>query len=173
MYYILLALHNLIYNICPFFLFKKKYLRLTKVKIGFNSYIHTRVKFFSFGNLTIGDNSSINFGCYLDNRNQIIIHNNVAICHNVKIYTLGHDLDDPYFRGMGGPVIINDYAFVFPNVLIMPNVEIGKGAVVLPGSVVTKNIEPYNVVGGVPAKFVRYRINDLKYTINNKYWFSN
>lgn len=62
----------------------------------------------------------INLGCYLDNRRGITIGDNVGIAHNTKIYTLGHDLNDPQFKTKGAPVTIKDNAFVFSNVLIMP-----------------------------------------------------
>ena len=48
---------------------------------------------------------------------------------------------------------------------ILPGVRIGKGAVVASGAVVTKDVEPYTVVGGVPAKFIRNRPKDLRYTL--------
>jgi acetyltransferase-like isoleucine patch superfamily enzyme len=50
-------------------------------------------------------------------------------------------------------------------VTILPGVKIGKGAVVGSGAVVTKNVEPYTVVGGVPAQFIRNRSRDLRYTL--------
>jgi acetyltransferase-like isoleucine patch superfamily enzyme len=166
------AFFNLFFNLIPFFMVKKFLLRICGVKIGKRSYVHNKVKFFNFGNLIVGDNSTINFGCYLDNRNQIVIGNNVSIAHNCKIYTLGHDVDDPLFSHAGGDVVIEDYACIFSNVLIMPNVRIGKGAVVLPGSVVSKNVGEYEVVGGNPAKIIRQRNEKLNYKLDYGYWFA-
>jgi acetyltransferase-like isoleucine patch superfamily enzyme len=166
------ALFNLFFNMIPFFMLKKILLRICGVKIGTRSYVHTKVKFFNFGSLIIGDNSTINSGCYLDNRNQIVIGNNVSIAHNCKIYTLGHDVDDPLFSHVGGAVVIEDYACIFSNVLIMPNVRIGKGAVVFPGSVVTRNVGEFEVVGGNPAKIIRQRNEKMNYTIDYGYWFA-
>ncbi|MCA6069105.1 CatB-related O-acetyltransferase [Chryseobacterium sp. RG1] len=57
-----------------------------------------------------------------------------------------------------GPIIIEDEVWIGSNVLILSGVTVGKGSIVAAGSVVTKNIEPFTIVGGNPAKFIKYRI---------------
>jgi maltose O-acetyltransferase len=99
----------------------------------------------------------------LDNRYGIHIGNNVSIGHNTKIYTGGHDLDSPSFSMTGKPVVIDDYVAILSNVLIMPGVHIKKGAVILPGAVVTKDIAEYGIAGGNPAKVLRFRSKNLEY----------
>lgn len=162
---------NLTYNLVPN-PFRKFYLLLFGIKVGKGSSIHRRCRFFHVGKLQIGQNSTINFGCYLDNRRGVFIGNNVGIAHNTKIYTLGHNIDSPFFETKGSSVRINDNAFIFSNCLIMPGCEIGEGAVVLAGSVVTKSVEPYMVVGGNPARPIRKRNKEIKYSQSYKYWFA-
>lgn len=166
-------LHNLLYNILPFFTIKNWYLWLAGNQIGNKSYIHTPLRCTYFGNLKVGDHSTVNFGCLLDTRAGIEIGNNVMIGHFCKIYTVGHDIDDAYFGGKPGKVTIEDDVVIFPNSLIMPGVTIQRGAVVYPGSVVTKNLEPFDVVGGNPARFIRKRANKISYRLNYKNWFIN
>jgi len=166
-------LYNIIYNLLPFFLIKNLYLRITGIKIGKQSFIHTWVKFTWLGNISIGEDSTINFGCFLDNRYGIKIGTHVMIGHNCKIYTAGHDIDDAFFAARGGGVNIGDYVVIFPNVLVMPNVTLHKGAVIYPGSVVTKSVDTYDVVGGNPATFIKKRNNDMKYNLNYGFWFIN
>lgn len=60
-------------------------------------------------------------------------------------------------EAMNEKVYIGNDVWIAANVMIMPGVSIGDGAVVAAGSVVTKNVEPYSVVGGVPARFIKYR----------------
>jgi len=139
---------------------------------GGKSCIHRGCKFFHVGKVSIGKNTVINFGCYLDNRRGITIGNNVGIAHNTKIYTLGHDFDDQQFKTKGAAVTINDHVFIFSNAITMPGVTIGEGAIVLAGSVVTKDIEPWMIVGGNPARKIRERRRDINYKQVYRYWFA-
>ena len=152
--------------------FLKYYLRIFGIRVGRASSIHRGCRFFHVGKLSIGDNSTVNYGCYLDNRRGIYIGNNVGIAHNTKIYTLGHDYNDPGFFTKGSPVYVEDNAFIFSNAIIMPGVTIGKGAVVLAGSVVTKSVEPWTVVGGNPARKIKDRNREINYKQAYNYWFA-
>jgi maltose O-acetyltransferase len=169
--FFLVALLNFTCNVIPYPL-RNIYLRLFGIKVPLSSSIHRYVKFFHIGNIECGKNTVINFGCYLDNRRKIVIGNNVGIAHNTKIYTLGHDIDDPKFKTKGKSVIINDHVFVFSNALIMPGVTISEGAIVLAGSVVTHDIPPYEVWGGNPACKIRIRNKNIDYKNNYNYWFA-
>lgn len=120
----------------------------------------------------MGCNSVINFGCYLDNRRGIRIGNNVGIAHNTKIYTLGHIIDSPDFETQGFPVTIEDNVFVFSNAMIMPGITIHEGAIILAGSVVTKDVPEWTIVGGNPAKPLRQRNREVAYKQNYGYWFA-
>lgn len=142
------------------------------IKIPISSSIHRGCKFFHIGKFSIGKNSVINFGCYLDNRRGILIGSNTAIAHNTKIYTLGHNIHSPKFETKGAPVTIGDNCFIFSNVMIMPGVTIEDGAVILPGSIVTKNVPAYSVYGGVPAKYIRDRNKKIDYKLNYNYLFA-
>jgi maltose O-acetyltransferase len=76
-----------------------------------------------------------------------------------------HDIDDPNFAEVSGPVRIEDYVAIGTRVTILPGVTIGNGGVIASGAVVVKNVAPYAVVGGVPAVFIRNRSKDLRYTL--------
>lgn len=152
--------------------FRNLWLFLFGIRVPMSSSIHRGVKFFHIGKMTMGRNSVINFGCYLDNRRGIEIGSNTAIAHNCKIYTLGHNIDSPKFETRGAPVKIGNDVFIFANSLIMPGVTIGDGAVILPGSIVTKDVDPFSVVGGIPAKFIKERNKSIEYKISYNYWFA-
>jgi len=169
---VIISLHNILYLIIPFFKFKNIYLNILRNKIDKSSSIHSPVKFYSISNITLGENSVINSGCELDNRNKIIIGKNVSISHGVKIFTLGHDVQDAMFSTKGDNVVIEDYVVIFSGAMIMPGITISEGAVIYPGSIVTKNVEAYTIVGGNPAKKIATRNNNLKYTIDYNYWFA-
>jgi putative colanic acid biosynthesis acetyltransferase WcaF len=83
----------------------------------------------------------------------------------VSVYTRQHDIDSPDFAEIGAPVEIGDYAFVGSHAIVLPGVAIGRGGVVGAGSVVTRDVEPYTLVAGAPARFVRRRSQELNYEL--------
>lgn len=170
-FFILLKAFNTLYFLLFPVLFRKMLQKIAGYQVGKGTSIQA-VRYFTFGKLIVGENTIINSGCYLDNRRGITIGNNVIIAHDTKIYTLGHDINDSTFITKGAPVTLEDYVIIFSNALIMPGVTIKKGAVVLPGSVVTKSVEEMTVVGGNPAIPIKKRdqMHTEKKVIN--YWFS-
>jgi maltose O-acetyltransferase len=114
--------------------------------------------------IEIGSNTVINRRCYLDGRVGIRIGNNVNISPEVYVLTLQHDPQSPDFACKGGPVVIDDYAWIGVRAIILPGVHIGEGAVVAAAAVVNKDVPPYVMVAGVPAVPRKERIEELKYT---------
>lgn len=170
---LLAAILTLGFNLLPGFALRAAVLRLLGFRVGQNVALHSWLRFFEARrNIAIGSNVTINPGCYFDNRLPIAIGNNVNISHDVKIYTLGHDVDDPMCKAVGAPVTIHDDVWIFPNVLVMPGVSIGRGAVVYPGSVVTRDIGELEIVGGNPARKIRMRNADIRYCIDYRIWFA-
>ena len=134
--------------------------------IGAQTHIHWMLRFYNSLNITIGRNTVLGDGIFLDGRHKLNIGNNVDIASQVMIYNSEHDIDSADFHAVEAPVVIEDYVFIGPRAIILPGVRIGRGAVVAAGAVVTKDVEPHTVVGGVPAKFIRKRSTDLRYTLN-------
>jgi acetyltransferase-like isoleucine patch superfamily enzyme len=147
----------------PFWSWRKSILNLARMKIGYKSFIMKNNYIICPNHLKIGDCSCVNRGCVLDARGGIIIGNNVSISYNVKIMTGSHELNDPYFKGKYLPIIIGDYVWLGLGCCILNNVRIGRGAVVCAGAVVTKDVDDYTVVAGVPAIKIRDRNKNLDY----------
>lgn len=139
--------------------------RCAGVQLARTSSIHWRARFFSPQDLTIGECTTIGNDAFFDARDKINIGASVNIAAEVRIYTREHDIDDPFFSEAGGPVTIEDYAYIGTRVTILPGIKIGTGAVVASGAVVTKDVAPYMLVGGVPAKPIRERSRDLRYKL--------
>lgn len=123
--------------------------------IDYNCYMRNMKKIF------IGNNVWINRGCrffasYHVKDAIIKIGNNVSFGPDVTIFGAGHDYNDS-MRNTAESVIINDGVWVCGKSIILQGVTIGEGAVIAAGSVVTKDIEPYTVVGGCPAKKIKER----------------
>ena len=82
-----------------------------------------------------------------------------------------HDVHDDLHGLKCGEVTIEDHVWIASRVTVLPGVKIGRGAVVASGAVVTRNIPPLAIVGGIPAKIIGYRKNDLTYKLNYFPWF--
>ncbi len=165
--------HNILYNLLFFHSLRRLYLRITGTRIGAHSYIHFNNWVTRMGRLELGDHTTVNPGCYLDTRGGIRIGSNVMIGHRTRIYTAGHDISDPAFGGYNKGVEIRDHVVVFPNCILMPGVEIGEGAVIYPGSVVTRSVSPRSVQGGNPARPIKARTGEIHYRLDYKYWLPN
>lgn len=92
----------------------------------------------------------------------ITIGNYVMIANNVSILSTDHAFDDPARPMMRQgnvqrPVVIENDVWLGANVVVMPGVCIGSGSIVGAGAVVTHDVPPYAIVGGVPAKVIKYR----------------
>ncbi len=156
----------------PSHYFRRFCYAIAGIKIGKGSTIHMGARFHTVGQIEIGEDSIIGEGVALDGREKITIGNHVDIASEVMIYTAEHDIDSEDFHAIGGPVIIEDYVFIGPRAIILPQVTIKKGAVVAAGAVVTKDVEAYTVVGGVPARHIKKRgIKEFHYKLGRARWF--
>jgi len=163
-----LYLYNNILTFSPIHFVRLFYLRhILRIKIGKKSFIHMGARL--EGKILIGNNTVVGRNCIL--MGSIIIKNNVSITAETYIFTTSHIVDDPYFSCFYTSVIINDHAWIGARAIIQPGVEIGEGAIVGSGAVVTKNIPDFEIFAGVPAKRIGTRSKELKYTLNYSPFF--
>jgi acetyltransferase-like isoleucine patch superfamily enzyme len=118
--------------------------------------------FTASAHFTIKRNSVINANCHIDVRGGITIGENVSVSERVSIVTGDHNPTDPYFRARFRPVLINNHVFVGYGSTILGNVTIGEGAVIAAGSIVTRDVEPYTIVAGIPAQKIGLRTRELR-----------
>lgn len=130
---------------------------LAGLKLGNHSTLHTGIRVFDPRNITVGEGTIIGYACFIDGRAKVEIGNHTDIASEVMIYSSEHDLKAEDFRAISAPVKIGNYVFIGPRAIILPGVTIGDGAVVAAGAVVTKDIAPFTIVGGVPAKVIGER----------------
>ena len=106
--------------------------------------------------LIIGNNTFVNTGTILSASNRIVIGNNVQIANQVILMDGDfHGVDDREVTKVPGEIIVEDDVWIATRAMILKGVTIGKGSTVAAGSVVTKNVPAYTLVGGVPAKIIR------------------
>ncbi len=120
-------------------------------------------------NIHVGNNVSINYRCILNDCNSIVIGNDVLIAPGVQMNTASHPKllserltadwspasGEYRWRTFAKPIIIGDGCWIGANAMIIGGVTIGDGAVVAAGAVVTKDVEPNTMVGGVPANKIK------------------
>jgi len=120
--------------------------------------------------LHIGARSRINRGCCLDARGALRIGADVSVSRDVVILTASHGVADPAFAVEIRPVAIEDHAWIGTRAMVMPGVTIGRGAVVAAGAVVTRDVAPCTIVGGVPARPIGTRPEAAtRYVLDNAF----
>lgn len=155
---------------------RRFFYRVSGITIGKGTTIHVGTRFYDPHNISVGEDTIIGEFAVLDGREKLIIGNHVDIASEVMIYNSEHNVNSEDFAGVDSvviaPVVIDDYVFIGPRVIILPGVTIGKGAVVGAGAVVTKDVEPFSIVGGIPAKVIGERkLKELHYKLGRARWF--
>lgn len=110
------------------------------------------------GELVLGEHTTINVGCILDNRGGLTVGSHVGIGIGVVFTTSSHKMDNPAVRAGAGriePITVGDGAWIGTRSVILPGISVGEGAVVAAGAVVTKDVPAHTIVAGVPAKELR------------------
>ena len=156
----------------PFHHLRRAFYRAGGVKIGKGSAIHMGARFYDPHNIKIGKDTIVGEEAVLDGRDKLIIGNHVALATGVMIFNSQHEINDEFFSASNAPVIIEDYVFIGPRAIIQPGIKIGKGAIIAAGAVVTKDVPPFAIVGGVPAKIIDERkLKELHYKLGRARWF--
>lgn len=139
--------------------------RRSGVTLPRSSSIHWRAEFYAPGGIVVGEHCIIGDSCFLDGREGITFADNVNVGSHVSIYTRQHDVDSPDFAEVGAAVRVCRYSWVASHAVILPGVTVGEGAVVAAGAVVTRDVPPYTLVGGNPARVIRARKRGLRYQL--------
>ena len=156
-YYPLTLFRNVVINKIPSRHFRRFCDVLMGARFGKNSYLFRRTELLFPKGLYVGDNSTVGWFSLLDARGGLRIGNCVTVASYVKMVTGTHDFNSPEFQADFLPIIIGDYCWICTGATICAGVTIGEGAVVAAGAVVTKDVPPFSVVGGVPAKIIGKR----------------
>lgn len=146
------------------FKYNKIKLRFLKSKfkfLGKRSYIDFPVRIEGIENVYVGDDVVINSFVHIWGRGGVHIGDRVLIAAHTAITSLTHDYTHECMRFapiIASPIIIEDDVWIGSNVVIMPGIKIGEGSVIGAGSIVTKNIPPFCIAVGNPAKVIKQRI---------------
>lgn len=161
-------LGRLVWNLCYWIFFRpfnlnlfkgwrNLVLRLFGAKIGNNSCINASVKIWAPWNLEVGDFSSVGPGVDCYNQGKIVIGDHTIISQKTYLCASSHDFTISNFPLILKPIKIGNQVWIAADAFIAPGAFIGEGAVVGAKAAVFKKVEPWTVVGGNPAKYIKER----------------
>ena len=159
--------YNELFGRCPSRLVRRLYLRCWLGRIGRGGGVQMNCRFLNGRKVFLGQRNVVNFGCLFDGRkHEIRIGDDVSMGPCATILTLGHDPQSANFSLKGGNVVIGNRAWIGYGAIILAGITIGEGAVVAAGAVVTKDVAPYTIVAGNPAREIGQRDRSLEYCLS-------
>lgn len=141
---------------------KRFFLSLNGAKIGNRTTFYPGVWIAPGRNLIVGDDVDFALDVLITTGGGVTIGNRVLIGYRTQILSTNHVIPDKSRRIFDSghekkPVLIDDDVWIGANCIILPGVTIGEGAVIAAGSIVTKSVNPFSIVAGVPAKVIKSR----------------
>lgn len=133
-------------------------LKMFGAKINGRPFVFPSSKVFAPWMLTIGHKSCLGPETEIYNLGPVILGEWVTVSQNSFLCNGTHDLAYDHFPLMIGRLIVANHVFIGARSLLLPGINIGEYAVIGAGAVVTKDVEPWTIVGGNPAKFIKKRI---------------
>jgi len=141
---------------------KSFFLKLNGAKIGKRTIFYPGVWIAPGRNFVVGDDVDFALDVVVTSGGGVLIGDRVLIGYRTQILSTNHVIPKDLQRIFGAghekkQVVIESDVWIGANCIIIPGVTIGEGSVIAAGSVVTKNVEPFTVVGGTPAKKIKDR----------------
>ncbi len=121
--------------------------------------------------MTVGPRSVVNRGCYLDGRGGLWLGEDVSVSPECYLLSLTHDVRDPTFTAVPGPVRLEDRSWIGARAVVLPGRTVGRGGVVGAGAVVSRDVPALEIVAGNPARSVGRRPVEPTYELNWRPWF--
>ena len=141
----------------PFHRWRALLLRCFGAKLGANVHIYPKASIWAPWNLVCADTVAIADGAIIYNTSIVTLGSHATISQEAFLCGATHDYGDPAFPLVAYPIVIGNYAWVCARSTVQPGVEVGRGAILALGSVATKNLEPWTIYGGIPARKLKSR----------------
>jgi len=152
----------------PLFYIRNLYLKVGNNSINNDVCILPNVRFKGIRNVTFNGKVIVNQHVTLDGRGGLVIGNNVDIAERAVVWSMSHDPNSEQHVSITKETQIGDYVWVGSSSIILPGISLGEGCIVGAGAVVTKNVNPYDIVAGNPAKVIGKRNGNQKYQLQRR-----
>lgn len=141
---------------------KASFLRLLGAHVGKRVVFYPGIWIFPGRDLHLGDDVDLAYGALITTSGGVSIGDRTLVGYGARILSSNHHIPAVPQRIFAAghtdaPVVIEQDVWIGANAIILPGVTIGEGAVVAAGSVVTRDVAPWTVVGGIPARELRHR----------------
>jgi putative colanic acid biosynthesis acetyltransferase WcaF len=154
---------NIVYTVLfrpsprPLHAWRTLLLRCFGARVGKNVHIYSRAKIWAPWNLICGDVVAVADDAILYNPSVIHLESHCTISQEAYLCGATHDYQDPQFPLISFPITIGSHAWICARATVQAGVQVGEGAVLALGSVAAKDLEPWTVYGGIPAKKIKDR----------------
>lgn len=132
-------------------------LRLFGARLGANCHIYPRARIWAPWNLVCEDAVGIADGAVIYNPATIYLGSHCIVSQDAYLCGATHDIDDPAFPMISAPITVGGYAWICARAVVCAGVQVGEGAVLGLCGVATRDLAPWTVYGGVPARALRAR----------------
>lgn len=133
-------------------------LKVFGAKLGSGCRVQGGAEIWLPSNLQMGNNCWLDGGAKIYNVAKIKLGDNCVVSAGAFLCGAGHDVESPIFELIAKPIKIGDSAWIASSAIVLPGVKIGDGAVVAAGAVVSKDVNPWTIVAGNPAKTIKSRV---------------
>ncbi len=157
------VLFNTVITHIPSHRLRQGFLRMMGAQIGERSAIFRGCRILAPERLVVGRRCAIAWNVMIDARGGITFGDDVVVASDCQFVTAEHDVSSPTFAATYAPIEVRRWAWIGTRAMVFKGVTIGEGGVVAGGGVAVSDVPPYTVVGGVPAKPIGRRTENLDY----------
>lgn len=141
----------------PFHRWRAFVLRCFGATLGRNCHIYPGARIWAPWNLVCEDVVAIADGAEIYNAATVTLRSHAVVSQRAYLCGATHDCDDPAFPMICAPILVGRYAWIAARAAVQPGIAVGDGCVLGLGAVATRDLEPWSVYAGVPARFIRKR----------------
>jgi putative colanic acid biosynthesis acetyltransferase WcaF len=142
----------------PFHAWRRAWLRLFGARLDGSAVVYSSARVWAPWNLEMGPGSGLGDGVDCYNVDRIILEEGAIVSQYAFLCTASHDISDPGRRLVTAPIRLGRLSWICAGAFVHPGVTVGEGAIAAARAVVVKDVAPWAVVGGNPAKFLKTRV---------------